>query len=84
MLNEQQREVNALRLTIREICKELEEVRDERDQLKEELGAVRLTLEAIKQDVDLQADILRQPVLSQSEIDALLSSKTYNDRGFLE
>jgi len=84
MLNEQQREVNALRLTIREICKELEEVRDERDQLKEELGAVRLTLEAIKQDVDLQADILRQPVLSQEEIDALLSSKTYNDRGFLE
>ena len=84
MLNEQQREVNALRLTIREICKELEEVRDERDQLKEELGAVRLTLEAIKQDVDLQADILRQPVLSQSEIDALLSSKTYNERGFLE
>lgn len=84
MLNEQQREVNALRLTIREICKELEEVRDERDQLKEELGAVRLTLEAIKQDVDLQADILRRPVLSQSEIDALLSSKTYNDRGFLE
>jgi|13_taG_2_1085334.scaffolds.fasta_scaffold33494_2 predicted nucleic acid-binding Zn-ribbon protein len=84
MLNEQQREVNALRLTIREICKELEEVRDERDQLKEELGAVRLTLESIKQDVDLQADILRRPVLSQSEIDALLSSKTYNDRGFLE
>jgi len=84
MLNEQQREVNALRLTIREICKELEEVRDERDQLKEELGAVRLTLESIKQDVDLQADILRQPVLSQEEIDALLSSKTYNDRGFLE
>ncbi len=84
MLNEQQREVNALRLTIREICKELEEVRDERDQLKEELGAVRLTLEAIKQDVDLQADILRQPVLSQSEINALLSDKTYNDRGFLE
>jgi len=84
MLNEQQREVNALRLTIREICKELEEVRDERDQLKEELGAVRLTLEAIKQDVDLQADILRRPVLSQSEVDALLSSMTYNDRGFLE
>ena len=84
MLNEQQREVNALRLTIREICKELEEVRDERDQLKEELGAVRLTLESIKQDVDLQADILRRPVLSQSEVDALLSSMTYNDRGFLE